>query len=251
MKKILFTLSLVISGVSFGQTNQDSVDMILNNYFENTGGRDAWSSVQGIKMTGNFNYSGMDIPFEVYRMADGRSATVITFQGMEMKQDVFDGETLWATSFMTQKPEKASAEATENAKRAAKGGIDPFLNYKESGYEITLEGTETVEGVECYKLKVNKGKLLADSVEIDNISYSFFDMENFVPLQEETEIKAGPMKGEVAISAFSDYDEVDGIFLPFSMTMKSKGGPGQTMEFDEIIVNPPVDDSLFAFPEEK
>lgn len=250
MKKILLTLTLVISGISFGQTNQDSVDMILNNYFENTGGRDAWASVKGIKMTGNFNYSGMDIPFEVYRMADGRSATVVTFQGMEMKQEVFDGTTLWSTSWMTQKPEKASAEATENAKRSSKGGIDPFLNLKENGYEVTLVGTETVDGVECYKLKVNKGKMLVDSVEVDNISYSFFDMVDFVPLQEETEIKSGQMKGEVAISAFSDYDEVGGIYLPFSLTMKSKGGMGQTMEFDEIIVNPEVDDSMFAFPEE-
>lgn len=250
MKKILFVLTVFVSGLNFAQSNEDSVDMIIDTYLENIGGKEAWSAVTGIKMSGSISQGGMDIPFDIYNMADGRTAWVISVQGMVIKQNVYDGEVLWATNFMSQKAEKSDDEATENAKRASKAGIDPYLNYKEKGFVITLEGKESVEGVECYKLKVNKGKMLADGEEVDDISFSFFDAESFVPIQVEQEVQAGDQKGEIMITAFSDYDEVDGVFIPFSMTMKQKGGMSQTIEFDEIIVNPEVEADLFSFPAE-
>lgn len=247
MKKIFLSIVLASTTVlSFAQET-DSVQMILDNYMENIGGEEAWSQVEGIKMTAEVDAQGMTIPLEIYQMADGRSITKFSFQGMEMSQGAFDGEVLWSTNFMTMEAEKADDEATENAKRAAKDGMSPFINYKDKGYTIELVGEETVEGVECYKLKVTKGKMMVDGEEVDNISYTYFDKENFVPIKAEQEIMTGEMKGQTASTVFSDYQEVDGLYFPFSITSGSAMG-SQTVEFDEIIVNPDVDDDLFAFP---
>ena len=67
-------------------------------------------------MTAEVNQGGMKIPVEMYQMADGRQMTVISFQGKQIKQGVFDGETLWSTNFMTMKAEKSDAETTANMK---------------------------------------------------------------------------------------------------------------------------------------
>ena len=56
------------------------------------------------------------------------------------------------------------------------------------------------------------------------------------------------MMSEVTMS---DYDEVDGIYFPFSMTQGVKGNPGQPITITKIELNPQVDDREFIFPEEE
>jgi hypothetical protein len=50
----------------------------------------------------------------------------------------------------------------------------------------------------------------------------------------------------MSTSGFSDYQEVGGLYFPFSI---SQGG--QPIVMKEIVLNPEVDAALFAFPEEK
>jgi len=246
--KLLF-VALVVSFST--QLSAQTADEIIANYFENTGGIDAWKSIEGIKMTAKLNQQGMEIPLEIYSLKSGKQMTVINFQGKEMKQGVFNGEVLWSTNFMTQKAEKGDQETTDNMKRQMKDFPDPFLNYKENGYTVELLGKEDIDGTETFKLKLTKEPLLVDGVEEENVSFYFFDTESFVPLVVQAEIKAGPMKGQSSETKFSDYQEVGDIYMPFSMTQGLKGQPGQVIAMDTIELNPEVDDAEFEFPEEE
>jgi len=250
MKKIF--LSAVIMGASLFSFAQDiSVDEILDNYFENIGGREAWGELNGHKMSAEVDAQGMTIPVDVWIMKDGKTTTKFTFQGMEMVQGAFDGEVSWSTNFMNMKAEQASAEDSENAKRNSKDYPGPFLNYKDHEYEIELMGIEDADGTDCYKLKVTKTPILVDGEETDNIVYYFFDAENFVPVRSEQEITSGQMKGQTAITELSDYQEVEGLYFPFSVTYRSEEGEGQTIEFDTIELNPEVKEDFFKFPGEE
>ena len=91
-------LSVVISLLTFS-VNAQSVDEIIENYFENTGGAENWENVQGMKMNASVNQMGMEIPIEMVQLKD-KMYTKISVQGMDIKQGVFDGETLWSTNFM-------------------------------------------------------------------------------------------------------------------------------------------------------
>ena len=46
-----------------------------------------------------------------------------------------------------------------------------------------------------------------------------------------------------------NYQEVEGLYLPFSMTQGVKDQPGQPIKFNSIKLNPVIDDSEFKFPE--
>ena len=117
-----------------------TADEIINNYFENTGGMEAWSNLQGMKMIASVNAQGMDIPIEMYQMKDGKQLLKIRIQEQDMTQYAFDGETMWTTNFMTMLPEKSDAETTENMKKQSKDFPSPFYNYKEKGFTVELVG---------------------------------------------------------------------------------------------------------------
>jgi hypothetical protein len=58
------------------------------------------------------------------------------------------------------------------------------------------------------------------------------------------------MKGQIQYVTMSDYQEVSGIYFPFSMNQGIKNGPSQPIAMDTIELNPDVDAAAFTFPEE-
>ena len=248
MKKLVVFVIAIVTSISVqGQT----LDEILSNYFENIGGKEKLASVKGIKMTASINQMGMTIPLEIYNFADGKQMTVVSFQGKSFKSGVFDGETLWSTNFMTMKAEKSDAEATANFKLSIGDFPDSFLDYKKKGYKAELLGKETIDGTETFKIKLTKKPITVDGKKEENIEFHFFDTENFVPIAIHTEIKSGQAKGMMSVVSMSDYDEVDGIYFPFSMTQGVKGQPGQPITISKIELNPTVDAKEFTYPEEE
>ncbi|MEK6780990.1 MAG: outer membrane lipoprotein-sorting protein [Bacteroidota bacterium] len=242
-----FLLSLVAVAFAF-VGNAQTADEILAKYFENTGGLDKWKALEGIKISAKVNQGGMEIPLEIVQLKDGRQMTSITFQGKEVKQGVFDGTSLWSTNFMTMKAEKSDAEATENFKVDIGEFPDAFLNYKERGLKVELLGKETVEGSETFKIKLTKKPIKVDGKETDNVQFYYFDAENFVPLMMEAEINSGPAKGMISQNKMSDYQEVGGLMMPFSMAQGVKGQGSQPLTISNIELNPKVDAAAFAIP---
>lgn len=244
----LVLVALVISCTT--QINAQTADEILANYYENIGGLEKLKKIEGLKMTASLNQGGMEIPLEIYQLKDGRQMTIINFQGKELKQGVFDGETLWGHNFMTQKAEKNDAETTANLKLNNNDFPDSFIDYKQKGYTVELLGKEDIEGTETFKIKLTKEPITVDGKEEADVSFYFFDTENFVPIAVQSEIKSGQGKGMTSEITFSDYQEVEGLYFPFSMTQGVKGQPGQPITLSAIELNPDVDDSAFMFPVE-
>ncbi len=244
MKNLFLVLAL---SLFIGNYAQISADEIISNYFENTGGFDNWKKLEGLKMTGKVNGQGMEIPIEILQLKDGRQYVKITIQGKQMMQGVFDGEVIWNTNFMTQKAEVMTTEDIENFKKNQSHDFPSALfNYKEKGYKVELLGDETMEGTVCYKLKLIQNPMLIDGKEEATISFYYFDKDNFIPIAVESEIKSGPMKGQMIKSTMSDFEEFDGLYFPTSMTQM--GGP---VNFDKIELNPKVDASVFQMPKEE
>ena len=247
LSRVLVLVTLICSYTINAQT----VDEIIDNYFENTGGVENWEKIEGVKMNAKVNQGGMEIPIEIVQLKSGKMMTTINFQGQSIKQGVFDGEVLWSTNFMTQKAEKSDEESTNMVKNEMNQFPDPFLNYKEKGFTAELVGTETVDGSETFKIKLTTTPNIIEGKEVPSIAYYFFDNENFVPIQVQEEIKVGPGNGMVSEIKLSDYQEAGGIYMPFSMTQGVKGQPGAPINMDKIEINPTIDDSEFAFPEEE
>jgi hypothetical protein len=238
------TLFIVLLMISVAPVSAQTVDEIIDSYIENTGGFEAWNNLESAKYIGSASGQGMDIPIAMILTKDGKQHLTVSLQGQEFVQFSFDGETMWSTNFMTMLPEKNDNETTDMMKKQSKDFPSPFINYKDKGFSAELLGNETMEGIDTYKVQLTQEPVMVDGKEEPNVSYYYFDTENFVPIVVESIIKQGPMKGQTATITYSDYDEVEGLYFPFSMNMN-----GQPVTFTEIILNPEIDGNMFNFPE--
>jgi hypothetical protein len=237
---IAFLFSTVSTSV-FAQ----SADEVISKYFKTIGGIEKLKPLKGVKMEMSVNNQGMEIPIEMVQLTGGKMYVKVFLQGKEITQMASDGKTMWNFNFMTMKAEKTDAETTANALLSNNDFPDALLDYKAKGYAAEFVGKETKEGTECFKVKFTKKPVTVDGVKMDDISYYYFDTENYLAIATETEIKQGPMKGQKSVSTMSDYQEVDGVFFPFAMNMG-----GQDMKVKKVTLNPTVADSAFAFPAE-
>ena len=233
-------------------TSAQTADEIIDSYFENTGGKENWNKLDALKFTGNLDYGTMKLPVTMIQTKEGLTLMSADIQGQPYYQTVYDGETLWSTNQMTMEAEKSDAEATANYKLAIQDFPDPFLNYKDKGYAVELMGSETIEGTETFKIKLEKKPKMINGKEEANVEYYYFEKENFVPILIEKDVKIGPDAGTIGQSKLSNYQEVEGIYFPFSIIDGTKAQPGgQAITITNIELNPKIDTTLFAFPEKK
>ncbi|MGE0771987.1 MAG: outer membrane lipoprotein-sorting protein [Cyclobacteriaceae bacterium] len=247
MKKITMLVT-ILALVNVQMVQSQTVDEIINSYFENTGGVDNWGKLSGVKIVAKVNQGGIEIPLEIVQMKDGRQYTKFTLQGQVLKQGVYDGEVLWSTNFQTMKAEKSDDESIANAKLDTNDFPDSFFDYKKKGYTAELVGKEDFDGSETFKVKIVKEPRTIDGQKVEDITYYFFDTESFVPLGIESEIKQGPAKGQVMQIKQSEYQEVGGLYFPFSLSQGLKGGQSQPLKIEKIEVNPAVTEADFKFP---
>lgn len=245
------TLLVALLILALAPLNAQTADEIINNYFENTGGLENWKNLNSIKFNGELNVNQMVLPIEMIQMKKGNTITKANIQGQDFFKDVFDGETLWGSNQTTMALEKSDSETTNNYKNEMNDFPDPFIDYKEKGYVVELIGNETIEGTETFKIKLTKEPIKVDGVITDDISYYYFESENFVPIVIEKEMKSGPGKGMVLQLKYSDYEEVDGMYFAFSINQGVKDLEGNNMmiSMKTIELNPEIDMTVFDFPE--
>ena len=249
--KTLLGLVLFVS-VAQGQTvavKEPTVAEILDKYYENTGGRAKWDSLQNVRMVGAVTVQGMEIPVRIIQTKEGQQKVTITFQGQETTQMAFDGKVGWRNNFMTQRPEKMDAEAIANTKQQVGDFPDVFLHYQDKGYTATLEGTEAIEGREAYRVKLTKNPINIDGQRQENAVYYFFDPETYLPVAMRNTSLSGETKGAMVETLLDDYREVDGLLFPFFSKISYNGQPGEEIRLDKIETNREVEPKIFAFPE--
>lgn len=246
MKKLSSLFKMLVFSLSLFSASAQTADEVVEKYIETIGGKKKLEALTSSKMEMVANYQGMEIPVEVSVTKDGKMLVKMNLMGKEMTQMAFDGTSGWATNMMTMKAEKMNSEDIENIKTSAsKDFPDPFLNYKEKGYTALYIGKETKEGTECHKIKLTKLPQIVNGQKVDDILFYYFDVENNVPVLVETEIKEGPMKGQMSNSTFGNYQEVEGIYFPFTLNQF-----GQELTVKKISLNSPIDSKSLEFKSE-
>ncbi|MDX1667425.1 MAG: hypothetical protein R3350_09360 [Saprospiraceae bacterium] len=239
MKKSLFVLLgfLLMAASAQAQT----VSEILENYFENSGGKEKWESLESTRMKGKMAMQGMEFPGMVIAVPPNKQRVEVNVQGMEIVQ-AYDGETAWWINPM-QGPDPQKMPAVMAEAMTQQEFESPFINYEEKGHQLELLGTKEVEGAETYELKLTK----ADG----QVQYYYFDSEYYVPIMVKTAITTGPAKGQEAETFLSDYQEIDGLMMPYFIETKVGGQTIQKMTIDTIVLNETFEEAFFAFPKKE
>ena len=236
MKKFFGIMVVCCLAVSL---QAQTADEILDQYFENIGGVEAWQNLNSMSMEGTSSMQGMEFPIKVYSKRPNMEKVEISAQGMNIVQ-AFDGETAWAINPFAGSTEPAKAGADETAEAAKRTFEDDFINYQDKGHTVELLGKEEIEGTETFKIKLTK--------ENGDEEIYFFDTENYVPIMMRSFAAVGPMKGQSVETFLSDYEEHEGLMVPMSIEQKIGGQTVMQGTMTSVVLNGDISDDIFAFP---
>lgn len=231
------------------QVNAQTADEAVTNYLNNSGGKDKWASVKTIRMEGKIRMQSVEIPLTILQGTDGKMKVSTWINGTEFVQSAYDGTTAWSTNPVTKRPEKMSEEDTYNIRQEASADFpDPFLNYRDKGYKVDVEGKEKVGNTEYVKVKLTKNPQKVNNQVQENSVYYYMDAQSYVPFKSFSTVVKGPVRGLSQEIEYTDYRKVDGFLFPFEMRYRMNGQPGQTVFIEKIILNSPLNNTEFSFP---
>ena len=157
MKKLLLAGTFLLTTMAIFAQN---VDEIVTKHIEALGGADKLRKINTSIMEGTMNVMGNDVSLKISQINNKGNRTDISVAGMDNYVIITPtgGYTFMPVQGM-QTPEPMTAEDVKEAvdDLDIQGNL---LDYKTKGHTVELLGTEDLEGTECYKLKINRKKLI-------------------------------------------------------------------------------------------
>ena len=207
------------------------------------GGREALGKLTSRHTTGKMTVStpAGDLPgtIEIFNQAPNLTRTLLTIDlsalgaGTMTVDQRFDGTAGSAVDSM-QGPRDITGDQLANMKNA--DFPTPLLRYKEKGMKIALAGKEKVGDKDAYALTITP--------QAGPSSRLFVDAESYLPVRIVVTLDV-PEAGKVEqTSQLSDYRDVDGIKVPFSIR-NSSAVQTVVIKVDKVEHNVPIDAALF------
>ncbi len=223
-----------------------TADEIVDKSLTAIGGRAALGKLTSRSTTGTMTLStpagDVSGPIEVLNQQPNKSRTLIKMDlsslgaGPMVVDQRFNGTSGYVLDSL-----QGNRDITGNQLENMKNGAfpTPFLSYKERGATVELGGKEKVGEREAYVLIVKP--------KTGSVARHFIDAESYLPIKVVVKIDI-PQVGEVEQSLeFSDYREVDGIKMPFTLKATSSV-QSFIIAITKVEHNIKIDDALFSKP---
>ena len=205
---------------------------VIENYVNAVGGASKMRELRDLTINMSATIQGMAIEMMIQQKAPDKYKSVMSMGGAVMQQQVFDGERGRMSGM--QGSMEIEGEMLDEMKLQAK--MNPELTYEESGYTLSLEGIENVDGKNVWKINITSP---SGSTKTD-----FFDIETGLRIRSVI-TQDSPMGPMTQITDYDDYREVDGMKFPFSM--KQQVGPQAIdLQVMSIEVNQGLGDEVFS-----
>lgn len=230
--------ALALAGASVHAMTAD--ELVAKN-LEARGGAAKLQAIKTLKSEGKLLVGGQfELGVVQYQKAPESTRTEASIQGLTAVQ-AWDGKEAWQISpFQGRKdPEKMSADdAKALADDAPISG--QLAGWQERGSKLEYLGTEDVDGTDAHKLKV--------TLKNGDVEYVYLDPDHFLEIRVATQRSVRGTLVE-SVSDYGDYEQVDGVYFPFSVATESRpDGNRQQLTIEHAEANVPMDDALFAFP---
>ena len=234
----LAAFALVAAGAS-----AQSVDEVIAKNIHAHGGLEKLKAVRTLRLSVKFSDGSFRAEFRRENKRPGKVREEFIIQGMTQIQ-AYDGKTGWQISPFGGRKDPDLMSQDDMKSLIVDGDLDgPLVDYKEKGHVAELVGHDSVEGTDCYKIKL--------SMKNGDIRYYYLDADSYLELKVEvqTTIRGALQESELY---FGDYEQLNGIYYPFAVESAQKGSSSrQQFSVEKIEQNVDLDDSLFTMPAAK
>jgi hypothetical protein len=164
---------------------------------------------------------------------------------------VYDGTNGWKLRPFLNRHEVERYSEQELKIASNRADLDgPLVDYAAKGSRVELDGTETVEGHNTYKLKVTE--------KTGHTLHVWVDAETFLEAKIEGQPRTLDGKEHPVEIYYRDYRTVDGLRFPFvletrvlpvgrnALGLRDTPVPPEKIVIDKVVVNPKLDEKLFS-----
>jgi hypothetical protein len=217
-----------------------TVDEVIAKNIQAHGGMDKLKAVNSIIISQTIKTGGFQAAIRSENKRPDKLRGEFSLQGLTSVQ-AYDGKVGWQINPFggRRDPELLSQDDMKGLQVEA--DIDgPLVDYAQKGHKAELLGHDSVEGTDCYKIKL--------TLKNGDIRTYYLDADSFLELKIETQTI---LRGAVQESEtyFGDYEKVDGIYFAFAVEQGQKGNPNRVaLTVNKIEINVPLDDSIFTMP---
>jgi outer membrane lipoprotein-sorting protein len=211
------------------------------------GGLQAWRSVETISFTGKMEAGGKQnvlLPFVLQKKRPRKTRVELVFANDTAVQ-VYDGANGWKLRPYLGRRDVEPYSPEELKSAALESDLDgPLVDYATKGNTVDLVGVEKVEGHDAYKLKITmKGGL---------VQHIWVDGETFLEIKLDGTPRRMDGKMRPVSVYLRDYKSVNGLMIPYVLETTVEGNKAtHEMLIENVVVNPKLEDTLFAKPEGK
>ena len=236
--RVFLVLTALLPAV--GAARGQSVDEVISKNIQAHGGLEKIRTVKTMRSSGKVNFGGFEARFmqENLRPDKVREETII--QGLAQVQG-YDGKTGWQVNPFQGRKDAELLSADDLKSLQEDSDIDgPLVDYKSKGHTAQLLGHDSVEGTDCFKVKI--------TLKNGDVRVYYFDADSFLELKIESQ---NNIRGTVQYSEtfYGDYEQVNGIYYPFEYEQGQKGSSSRAkFTVEKIEINIPLAESLFAMP---
>ena len=112
-----------------------------------------------------------------------------------------------------------------------------LINYQVKGHKAILEGKDTIQEKECFRIK-----FIRKNGETETY---YFDDKTFELVMKTAVSKNAEMEGAILDIFYSDYHNVDGIKIPFKAVNKAENQTILIITISKAGINVPIEDKEF------
>jgi hypothetical protein len=217
-----------------------TVDEIIAKNVQAVGGMEKLKAVRSVRASGKLHAGPFEAQFVQQNKRANKVREEVLIQGMAQVQ-AYDGHAGWQINPFSGRRDAELMSQDDTKGLQVDADIDgPLVDYKEKGHTAELVGHDSVEGTDCYKIKL--------TLKNGDVRYYYLDTDSFLPLKLETQttIRGTIQENE---TYYGDYEQVNGVYYSFAFESGQKGDPNRVkFTLDKIEQNIPLDDALFSVP---
>src|SRR5258708_36891081 len=132
-----------------------TVDEVISKNIQAHGGVDKLKSVRSLRTTAKFSQGSFRADFRQENKRAGKVREEFIIQGLAQVQ-AYDGKTGWQISPFSGRKDPELLSQDDLKSLVVDADIDgPLVDYKEKGHKAELVGHDSMEGKDCFKMKLS------------------------------------------------------------------------------------------------
>jgi hypothetical protein len=238
MRKVTIALAALLGAGPLARAAEPpGLEEVISRHLEAHGGRERWSAIESLRITGTYRAFSTESPFTLIRKKDDKYQLDVKLDG-RLVLTAYDGKAAWWDNHWIQPGARKIGGADLAVAMRDADFVSPFFDYQSKGWQVKLVGETEIEGIPAIGVELTRDDGQTETWYLDPKTYL-----------EVARVSPGSDFGRPMPQRtfFDDFRPVAGVLIPYR-TETQWYTRDRVMEVEAIEVNVPIDDALFAMP---